>query len=128
MMNPDLVPDGQRWTPPLTVKSPKSQLKRAALIHQLANRDGWLCRFCRRPLAMDGGVEIRATFDHWIPRSRLPQPEKNHRHPDKLVLSCQPCNQIKDSMTGEEFLAIPYQEREARREVWLANLRKGTHE
>lgn len=85
-------------------------------VRRVAALDGWLCRFCARMLAIDGDVRIRATIDHWVPRSRGGANDIYN-----WVLACAPCNLAKGSLTGAEFLAIPYHERE---ELRLRHLRQ----
>lgn len=118
-MNPDLVPDDHRWRPKPSRKPSGSW--RTNLIRRIAFVDGWRCRFCGRVLTLDGDVRTRVTLDHWIPRSR-----GGRNTILNFVLACHPCNLAKDDQTGEEFLVIPYEEREELRvphERW--NKQKG---
>lgn len=114
-MNPDLVPDDHRWRPKPSRKPSGSW--RVNLIHRLVAIDGWKCRFCERVLTIDGDAWTRATLDHWIPRSR-----GGRNTFLNFVLACQPCNLAKSDQTGEEFLAIPREERELLRDVHLRKL------
>lgn len=111
-MNPDLVPDGWRWRP--KAKRKPSGSWRTNLIRRIAAVDGWRCRFCDRVLVLHGEEQHRATLDHWVPRSR-----GGRNTFLNYVLACLPCNLAKANQTGEEFLAIPPEERERLRLVHL---------
>jgi hypothetical protein len=79
-----------------------------ALRDEVAERDGWRCRYCRRPVSPPpAGRSFTAaeaphvaTLDHWVPRCRGGRDELSN-----LVLACAPCNETKGSLTGPEYLA-----------------------
>lgn len=64
--------------------------------------DGFRCHYCKRIV-----THSTATIDHRIPRSR-----GGNNCIANMVLSCAPCNNAKGDMTEEEFLDIPYEQRE----------------
>lgn len=75
----------------------------------VAARDGWVCRYCGRPVTAPpkgrdhtaAEAPTVASLDHWVPRARGGAWELAN-----LVLACKPCNEDKGQLTGPEYLAV----------------------
>ena len=78
---------------------PKDRLtggNRAGIVASLLLKDGNLCRYCKRSLA-----EAGLTIEHLVPTSR-----GGSNNIGNLALTCFECNNEKDSLTDEEYLAF----------------------
>lgn len=60
-------------------------------------RDGFCCRYCGRPVQLEGHGRVRATIDHVLPKCRGGGNEY-----ENLVTACSKCNRLKASRTPEE--------------------------
>jgi 5-methylcytosine-specific restriction endonuclease McrA len=75
----------------------------------VAERDGWTCFYCCRPVVAPprgraytpAEAPDVATLDHWLPAARGGSWELAN-----LVLSCGRCNEDKHALTGPEYLAV----------------------
>jgi HNH endonuclease len=79
------------------------------LRNAVAERDGWLCRFCRRRLVPPPAgpnhtaaeATTIATLDHWVPRCRGGSGDLAN-----VVIACRTCNEEKGALTGPEYLVV----------------------
>jgi HNH endonuclease len=75
----------------------------------VAERDGWVCRYCGRDVVAPprgrnhtaAEAVSLATLDHWLPRARGGTWDLSN-----LVMSCRPCNDDKHTLTGDEYLVV----------------------
>lgn len=72
-----------------------TQHSKHARRHQIAERDGWRCNFCRRwthcpTCKPHGSKALRASLDHIIPKS-----QGGTESLANLAIACQPCNEAK---------------------------------
>jgi 5-methylcytosine-specific restriction endonuclease McrA len=126
--HPPEIPKGQRVKRGITVNTER----------ELINRDGYVCRFCGIPLVRAatrqrirevypealrwGGSNpsrhaafqaMEMHFDHVLPRSR-----GGSREPEKMVVTCAPCNNGRCNLTIEEVGLSDPRLRQPVRSTW----------
>lgn len=70
------------------------------MIQRLADRDGWTCKYCLRPLGWGHESVTAPVIDHVVPKSR-----GGSDKPENLVLACWDCNTAKGARTPEQWRA-----------------------
>ena len=86
---------------------PINSRKRKGVRALVGQRDGWQCRYCRRPLSEDAAnPHDRPTLDHTVPRSK-----GGRNLLRNLVLACRTCNNHKGNTDLADWLATQLPQR-----------------